>query len=393
MNREMYFKVILSCLRFSVKKEPFSEEMRSFVTEDILSDLFTLSDRQDLAHLVGYALKKNALLPKDHTAAPLFEKKIVYALYRTERIEYQRRALCAVLEEEKIDHIPLKGALIRDFYPETWMRTSSDADVLIPKERLEEAAKLLCEKEHYTVKERGGHDISFTAPGGENMELHFDLVGEHLMPECSKILQRVWDMALSCEGKEYEKKMPVELFLFYHIAHMAKHIYNGGIGIRFFLDYYLIREKMAPEENLYKELLHRGGIDTFERTVSDLCKFWFEDGEETEKTKLLQDLVFSTGIFGEQKSFVAIRRGEKGIFSYFASRVFASYELLCQTYPSLEGKKYLLPFYQLRRVIDHFRYAGFKHTVNEAKENLTLSSDEGEKMVQLLKEMDLRFHE
>ena len=31
---------------------------------------------------------------------------------------------CAVLEEAKIPYIPLKGTVLRDYYPEAWMRTS-----------------------------------------------------------------------------------------------------------------------------------------------------------------------------------------------------------------------------------------------------------------------------
>ena len=392
MKREMIFDLLLSLLRYAVFGEPLTEEKRGQITEDNLSDLYAISDRQDLAHLVGYALKKNNLLSKESQSFDLFEKKIAYALFRTERIEYQRKRLCNTLEKAGIDHIPLKGAVVRNFYPETWMRTSSDADVLIPKDCLEQAVTLLEEGLGYVQKERGGHDVSFTAPSGENMELHFDLVGDHLMPEAGKVLNRVWEMAFPCDGKESEKELSLEFFLFYHIAHMAKHINNGGVGIRFFLDYDLLCEKMVFDQKLYQKLLQLGGLLTFEEVVSSLCKKWFHGGEETEKGKMLEDLVFSVGIFGEQRKFVAIRRGNMGKLAYLKARLFASYETLCKIYPNLEEKKYLMPFYQFRRFLDHFRYAGFHKTLNEAKENLAMPSQEGEKMAHLVKELDLKLY-
>ncbi len=392
MKRKHVFEVILALLRFAVFGENLSDEIKSIIGEEILSELYTFSDRQDLAHLVGFSLKKNGLLSKESDTFSSFEKKLAYALFRSERIEHQREKLCDTLEEFGIEHIALKGAVVRNFYPETWMRTSSDADVLIPEDRLDEATSLLIKKLQYTLKERGDHDVSFTAPGGENMELHFDLVGENLMPDAEKVLKRVWDMALSCEGKKFEKKLPSEFFLFYHIAHMAKHINNGGVGIRFFLDYDLLREKMVYDKDLYRKLLQHGRLETFEKEVFNLCEKWFHGGEGSEKAQLLEDLVFSVGIFGEQKQFIAVRRGNMGKIAYLKARIFASYETLCRMYPSLEGKKYLMPLYQIRRFFNHFRYAGFHKTINEAKKNLAMPSEEGEKMARLLKELDLRFY-
>ncbi len=392
MKRETIFETMLSLLRFAVFGEALPEKVRSLIDEEMLSSLYSVSNQQDLAHLVGFSLKKNGLLPKESSVFNLFEKRIVYALFRTERIQHQRQKLCQTLEEAGIDHIPLKGAVVRDFYPETWMRTSSDADVLIPRHCLQEAVKLLEQRLHYVIKERGGHDVSFTTPSGENMELHFDLVGDDLMPDAGKVLKRVWETAIPCVGKLHEKQMLSELFLFYHIAHMAKHINNGGIGIRFFLDYDLLFEKMIFDKKQYQKFLQQGGLETFERVVSDLSKKWFHDGAETRKANRLEELVFSVGIFGKQKQFVAVRRGDMGKVEYLKARVFVSYKTLCKTYPFLEGKKYLIPFYLVCRFINHFRYAGFRKTINEAKENFAMSSEEGEKMAKLLKELDLKFY-
>ncbi|MBO4954226.1 MAG: nucleotidyltransferase family protein, partial [Clostridia bacterium] len=36
-----------------------------------------------------------------------------------------------------IDFMPLKGAVIRQYYPEPWMRTSCDIDIHVKKDRLE----------------------------------------------------------------------------------------------------------------------------------------------------------------------------------------------------------------------------------------------------------------
>ena len=44
---------------------------------------------------------------------------------------------CNALEKAQIPFVPLKGSVIRKYYPEAWMRTSSDIDVLVHKEDVE----------------------------------------------------------------------------------------------------------------------------------------------------------------------------------------------------------------------------------------------------------------
>ena len=143
MNRKKIFGLLLSCVRFSVKGEPLPENTAQEITGESAEELYRISNAQDLAHLVSFALEENGLLLPGRDADGKFKKKLLAALYRSEVIEHERSSLCDLLEEAKIPHIPLKGAVIRDYYPETWMRTSADADILIPKNRLEDAISIL----------------------------------------------------------------------------------------------------------------------------------------------------------------------------------------------------------------------------------------------------------
>ncbi|MFX7845188.1 nucleotidyltransferase family protein, partial [Acinetobacter baumannii] len=77
-------------------------------------------------------------------------------------------------------------------------------------------------------------------PSGQHIELHFNLIEDHRIKGASAILNRVWDAAVPCGGWTYQYEMPDELFYFYHIAHMAKHVENGGCGIRPFLDIWVL---------------------------------------------------------------------------------------------------------------------------------------------------------
>ena len=134
------------------------------------------------------------------------------------------------LYDEKYD----KGSFIKNFYPEEWMRTGSDIDILIHKENLGDIEKLFTEKLSYKTGITGNHDMGFNTPSGAHIEMHYKLIaGENAVTE---VLGKIWEEASPKADMEYHYEMSEEMFVFYHIAHMAKHFRHGGCGIRYFID-------------------------------------------------------------------------------------------------------------------------------------------------------------
>ena len=93
-------------------------------TDDYLVRLYKLSKAHDLAHLVGDTLIKNDLIGNDEIKEK-YQKQVMIAIYRYEKINYELNRLRSALNEAQIPFIPLKGSVLRQYYPEPWMRTSS----------------------------------------------------------------------------------------------------------------------------------------------------------------------------------------------------------------------------------------------------------------------------
>ena len=94
------------------------------------------------------------------------------AVYRYEKINYELGRLRKVLNEAKIPFIPLKGSVLRRYYPEPWMRTSCDIDVLVHEEAVDQAAQIIVDKLGYAYEKKQYHDISLMSDGGVHLELH-----------------------------------------------------------------------------------------------------------------------------------------------------------------------------------------------------------------------------
>ena len=77
--------------------------------------------------LVNYAIINNLIEKSDEIWAinSVCQALNMDAFEECEAQNAELEEICEILKEENIDFIPLKGAFIRNYYPEPWMRTSS----------------------------------------------------------------------------------------------------------------------------------------------------------------------------------------------------------------------------------------------------------------------------
>lgn len=387
--RRMVEKAFFALLRFEINGEELCENVKNLITLDILPALFKLAKRHDLTHLIGDALDRNGLLAGGTEAKKHFLTERNMAVYRYEQIQYELEQICDTLERAQISFIPLKGSVIRTFYPEPWMRTSCDIDILVDKSDLKTAQDVLKrELEYYFEEVESSHDVSLYAPSGVHLELHYSLVEEGRAQMASDILYSVWGHVV--EGKSYRKVMTNALFYFYHIAHMAKHFEIGGCGVRPFLDIYLLKKREDYCADEITTLLREGGLLSFAEGVEKTAMVWFGGAEPTELSQEMQEYILYAGMYADTDNKAAVQHVKKGgKFKYLFSRVFLSYEQLKRQYPKLEKHKFLVPFYQVKRWCRLLFGRDSKNLSRELKANANVQSDKKERIAKLLKELQL----
>lgn len=328
------------------------------LTADGLCELYRLSKSHDLAHLVGDALNKCGGFEKISAGADdagraaiikvreKFDNQIFTAVYRYEKINYELGSLRSVLNGAGIDFIPLKGSVIRKYYPEPWMRTSCDIDILVHESEVEAAARLIVEKLGYTYEKRNYHDISLMSEGGVHLELHYSI--KENTENLDALLAECWSYAEVADGHEY--RFTNEFFVFHQFAHASYHFLGGGCGIRPFLDIYLLREKMIYDREALCAMLERAKIKGFSEAAVRLSEVWFGDGEHDDITRRMERFVLAGGVYGNTENSVAVgQQTERGRLGYILHRVWLPYDILCTNYPRLRGRRYLQPFYEIKR--------------------------------------------
>ena len=378
-------KLLFALLRLAVCGGEPDEETKSACTPDALKRVCALARRHDLAHLVGYAAGKAAL--PDGEAVSELRQTAALAVFRHARLDNELRHIEEALEQAGIDFLPLKGAVIRDLYPEPWMRTSGDIDVLVRKADLERAAALLAGRLSYrTDGERNYHDLLLVAPSGVHVELHFSI--QENTAGIDTLLARVWDYARPAQGCRHE--LTDEFFVFHLIAHMSYHFAHGGCGIRPLLDVFLLLRQRAVDEGVLREYLRQGCVERFYDCVLELIGAWFENRPHTPVTEAMAEFILSGGTYGSriQRQAVAQER-EGGKVRYLLSRVFMPYSAMKQKYPILRSCPALLPFMQVRRWVELFFGGRLRRAAAELRRSVKIDREQSQRVSRLLGQLGL----
>ncbi len=348
--------------------------------------LFSAFLSHDLLHLFGDFFEKNFF--ETHPELVKKAKKAqMTAIYRHLMQESELERITKTLEESEIPFMPLKGSIIRAYYPESWMRTSCDIDILVHEDDAERVSEVLCSSCAYTYEKRMTHDISLYSQTGVHLELHFR-IGDN--EKISSAFSHVWEDACVKEGTRFHYGMDNDTFVAYHVAHMAEHFVHGGCGVRPFLDLWIATNKMGYNSDRVRELLAIANLVPFYEAVLTLYNVWLENGMHTELTREMEDYILSSGIYGTTENRVAIAQANKGgKLRYVLGRIFLPYSRLILYYPNLKKHPILYPFYQVKRWFRIVFTKDRKNAITEIRLNSSVSEEKTARLHTMCEELSL----
>ena len=336
------------------------------ISEQQAKELIKFSRKHSLDHLIISALLKNGLLNKQSDFAKKAEQSLFRTVITDERKNYDIINISKLFEKNNIDFILLKGSVMRNYYPERWMRSSCDIDVLVRD--IGSAERILAENGYIKLQE-GSHDVLFISTAKIGVELHFRLIETD--DRVSAVLSRVWDTATPEADTKHSYLMSNEMFRFYHIAHMSKHFLFGGCGIRFFIDLWLLMQNQEINSREYEQMLAEAGLLAFAQHCESLARIWMAGEEPQGALAEMAEFILNGGVFGATNNAVLIYRTKySNKVTFILYRIFMPYRLMRLKYPILEKTPVLLPFYWVRR---WFEFLFAKKKRENAKNETRLS--------------------
>lgn len=382
--------LLFKLLATAIHGRHLTDEEKSQLSDSTLSSLLSLSQKHDVGHLVGWSLHKNGLADKSSPLYAKLHQLQILAVFRYEGLHREYRKLCAALETAQIPFLPLKGSVLRKYYPEPWMRTSCDIDVLVHEDDLDRAVTCLTETCGYRTEKKSSHDVSLYSPGGQHVELHYDLVEDGRASAARQILQTIWSCASVQTGHACRHQLSDEMFYFYHIAHMAKHFENGGCGIRPFIDLWILDHlpDFCPEKR--DALLKQGGLLQFANAARRLSKVWLDGAKHDPITRQTEIFLLRGGMYGNSENRITLQQQKKGGAVKFAlSRAFLPYDVIKFHYPILQKHPWLTPVMEVRRWGKLLFCGHTRRVTRELRFSQSLSKDTANEALQLLQDLGL----
>lgn len=321
---------------------------RETVAQLDLNQLFRAAERHMLCAMVGMALEAAGI------EDPAFKQAVAAAKRKTVILEGEKAAVFRALDAAGIWHMPLKGAVLKDWYPQFGMRESADVDVLFDREKAT-AVKALLVDMGYEVKSfgHGHHDVYYKKPL-TNLQMHVELFGPGYDKAFNDYYENVKDRLLRKSGFEYAFK-PEDFYL-YHLSHACDHFRKAGIGLRSVLDTYVLLQKFELDMSYIRDESEALGIRTFEERIRALATHVFGGGELTADDREMLRYLAASGSYGTTENAVNNRvaqlgGGRIGKIRYLFHRLFLPMDVIRASYSLFYHHKILLPFLPIYRAV------------------------------------------
>lgn len=351
MNREEYRRNIEEVIYLAScavnGKTPDAERIKKID----LTELYKAADKHMLTSITAFALESAGVY------APEFTQAKGKAIRKIAAMDIDKQMLFERLEKEKIWYMPLKGVVIKDFYPSFGMRQMSDFDILFDSDYTEEVRTIMSElgftTEHFG---EGNHDVYFKQPVS-NFEMHTGLFSPNHKKEIYDYYQNIRERLIKDDSNNYGYHFRNEDLYIYIIAHEYKHFSSSGTGLRSLLDTYVFIKKLGNtlDNDYITAESEKLGISEFEQKNRRLSLRLFGGEELSDEDRQMLEYIIFSGTYGTIENIVKngvdkYGGGKKGKVKYLMRRLFMPMDDVKTVYPFFYRHKILLPalfFYRI----------------------------------------------
>ncbi len=358
-------RTLLEVLRAFVWEAPISASCMAEISAEA-SEIFQLAKEQNIQGILAYKIREYAKEnPQDVSTELLGAAEYLFlaTVENTTKKEILAEALSASLAAASVDHVLFKGIVVRELYAVPALRTFGDVDLAIREEDRKKSHRLMEKLGYQTVIDHG--EVWNYKKGLEYYEIHTDIMRNSPTSRGDQrwYFQDFWKYAT--KEAEHVFRFTPEFQLIYQLAHLGKHTYGSGAGIRMYLDFAFVLKKQRDVIDWAKVLeeLKKTELDQFFCLVMTATAKWFGlalpeeilPAEDAICEELFQ-YTMEAGVFGfnnRKLSREQIRKGAEagnGKKNAWRKILFPRVEEIAKRYTYLKKAPFLLPIAWIDRV-------------------------------------------
>lgn len=329
-----------------------------------LDEVYAVAERHSLRSAAAVALEQVMTLPRN------FDDGKFKAIRRQSLFDIERGLVLNAFEENGIWYLPLKGILLKNYYPKTFMREMLDNDILCDNTKMNRVKELM-EGLGYTNKTFGiTHDDEYEKAGMLEFEIHRSLFNQKYYPELYDYFENIKSRLIKDGDNKFGYHMTDEDFYIFLICHLYKHYVYDGTGLRSLLDLYVFNRRFDGKLN-GKYLNAEFGklkLTDFERDMRQFAQRIFTGQELSESEIKELEYFISSDTMGSYDN--SLRRqlnnddSAKSKRRLIRKRLFPSFESLKISHPIVYRYKVLYPFWipyrLIKRVLTKREYTAYE---------------------------------
>lgn len=305
-----------------------------------LDALFDVCESHDMTAICAYALESAGITRDDFKQAK--EKSVRKSIL----FDVERSSIFSIFEKEGIWYVPLKGTIIKNWYPRSGMRQMSDNDIYFDITRRQDVRRIMKERGFSLNGELENVDEYLKDPV-YNFELHGELFMEYQVGSLATSFMDMKDRMIKDPDNSFGYHFTPEDFYLFMTAHEYKHYSTGGTGVRSLLDTYIYWKHSNGKVN--RELINDGlekiGLKEHEERCRSLALKLFTMKPLTAADKKELDYYIFSGTYGTITN--AVNNGQNGHksgkISYVMHRLFPPMEFYKTYYCWAYKHKWLIP--------------------------------------------------
>ena len=299
--------------------------------------LHGLLKRNKLESLAFTVLQAEPKLPEK--LKEILEQRQLKDVILDTRQQHLLALLRQALKEKGIPFAMVKGAYLKQDYPQSYLRFMSDIDLIIEPERKDEVESC--------IRDMGGvfhgydgNDAIFIMPGNVTLETHRYL-----------FFRREKTGIVPCSDWRYldreKNELTEEGFALQMICHLLSNLCKAGLGIRYVMDLWIYRHRHSAQPDWEKVMaqLNAWGLEKVAQNVIALSEYWFTRNDGTPFfLPELEQAVLESSLYGKSGQGAINNMGMAGSKgAAVAHHVFLSREELHKRFPWSKKSDLLLP--------------------------------------------------
>ena len=312
--------------------------------------LFELAGRQHLSACAAYSLQKAIPLPMHWLESQAM------AVRRMVLFNDAREKILSRMDEEGIRYLPLKGILLKDYYPDPSVREMSDNDILCDPDRMEDVREIMLDL-GFSCPRFGKriHDTYKKPP--ISFEMHRELFAAYEVPVIAAYYRTIDQKMIPDGDHSSGYHLCDEDCYLYNLCHMYKHYIQSGTGLRSLLDVYVFFQRKGEglDRAYLGEELKKLGLTEFEEEVLTLAEKLFSSPDAADVSPQELTYYVESGCYGKHSNKVINkldRQGGKLVrLRYAGKRLFPDKDYLRSYYPVVYRHRALYPLLILYRPI------------------------------------------